>query len=68
MKNEFTIKQAIEIQEEQLKRWEKVLKPEIAAKLRKLVTAENDKTKDPYEICRGTDIDVFVHNPDYYFR
>lgn len=63
---EFTFTRAFEIQEEHLKQWESILKPEVYAKLRILVTATNSTVKSPYDVCRGSMIDTFVHNPGYY--
>lgn len=66
MKDTFTMEQALAIQEQHLKQWDSILKPEIAARLRALVTATNATVKTPYEVCRGSGIDRFVHNPGDY--
>ncbi len=63
---QFTMQDALAIQEEHLKQWESILKPEVAARLRTLVLAENEGVTNPYDVCRGTSIDRFVHNPGQY--
>lgn len=62
----FTMERALAIQEEHLQKWEKILKPEVATKLRILVLAQNAGVTNPYDVCRGTDIDQYVHNAEYY--
>ena len=68
MKNkvQFTMEQSLAIQEAHLKQWETILKPEVAAKLRSIVIAKNKGVTDPYDVCRGSSIDNFVHNPAQY--
>jgi hypothetical protein len=48
--------EALQIQEEHLKQWESILKPEVFAKLRELVTATNATVTDPHDVCRGTEL------------
>jgi hypothetical protein len=53
---------ALKIQEEHLQQWEAILKPEIAKKLREIVLAQNQNLQVPWEVCRGGEIDYYVHN------
>lgn len=59
----FTLEEALKIQEEHLQKWELILKPDVAAKLRAKVLATNVGVTRPYDICRGTAILDFVLNP-----
>jgi len=58
---ELTVERGIEIQTEQLIKWEKVLKPEIYSSLVKHVTKDNHKAVNGYQICRGSDMDIMVN-------
>jgi hypothetical protein len=62
----FTLADALAIQEEHLKQWDLILKPEVAAKLRAIVLATNKGVTNPYVVTRGSDIDHYVHNPVIY--
>ena len=63
MKAEFTLENAIEIQSEQIERWGSVLNTEAYNKLLKEVLKCNAKGyKSPYDVFRGGDIDMFIHN------
>lgn len=61
-KSEFTMNDALKVQKEQLKGWQKILKPEAFDKLQKHAEEKNKITKDPYKVFRGTDIHNFIHN------
>ena len=63
----FTMVQALAIQEKHLQQWETILKPEVSKRLRELVLATNKDVKNPFRVCRGCDIDIYVHNPALYF-
>lgn len=59
----FNHAEALAIQRQHLKMWASILKPEIFAKVEEAVLAKNDPMPiDPYNVCRGTDIDAIVHN------
>lgn len=51
---------ALMVQCEDLVRYRYILKPEIMQLLTDRALYMNKKTKDPYEVWRGTDIDQFV--------
>lgn len=43
--------------------WASILKPEVFAKVEEAVLKTNNPLpQNPYDVCRGTDIDAFVHN------
>jgi hypothetical protein len=56
------MKTVLAIQEEHLKRWDSVLQPEVAAKLRQIATKDNATTKNPYDIVRGDRLYEIVAN------
>lgn len=64
--NDITMTKMLAMQDEHLKQWESILKPEVAAKLRAIVLATNKGVTNPYEITRGSEIDRYVHNPAQY--
>ncbi len=61
-KQEFTIKRAIQVQTEQLKKWKQVLKSEVFSELEKWATEKNHLKVDPYKIIRGSYLTTFVVN------
>lgn len=60
--NSFTVAEAIKIQQDDLAKWERVLKPEVAAEMRRHAEADNDKTTNPHRIIRGSDLSNYVQN------
>jgi hypothetical protein len=58
----FTMEVALKYQEDHLQKWEAILKPEVAKKLREIVLAQNTNLQFPWQVCRGGDIDYYVHN------
>ena len=60
------MEEALNYQRQHLAEWEKVLKPEVFAKLRALVVATNSTVTNPYDVCRGTAIECFIHNAAYH--
>ncbi len=62
MKDIFTRETAIAIQEGDLKRWDVVLKPEVAKRLREIVISRNAILEKPDDICRGDRITMLVLN------
>jgi len=62
----FTLEQALEFQAENLKMWKRLLRPDVYSKLQALVLSQNIPNQDPYSVCRGSDIDNFVHNAEVY--
>lgn len=62
MEKEFTIHDAIIIQQEQLMDWRKVLTPEAFGDLRIHAEQNNRTAKRPEDITRGNSLDVFVTN------
>lgn len=66
MKPEFTVADAIKIQQEHLKQWQEILKPEFFAKLKVWAEATNATETNPYEIRRGSTLDGFIHNQGRY--
>lgn len=59
---QFTVKDAIIIQDAQLANWRKVLKPAIHARLCELVRRTNEGVTNGYDIVRGTRIDEILWN------
>ena len=61
---QFTVKAGMEIQKEQMKFYETVLKPEYFKKLKEKVEEENlkRKYKTGYDVLRGTSIDNIFYN------
>lgn len=60
--NKLTKPEAIKIQTQHLNEWKSVLRPELHEKLTQIVTRNNDKETNPYEICRGNMIDTIIQN------
>jgi len=58
----FTVKDGIQVQDEYLAMYAKVLKPEILSRLTVLVKKTNTKAKTGYDICRGVGIDEILQN------
>lgn len=58
----FTKEQGIAIQTQQLTEFRSVMSAEAFGMLQKLATADNDKAFDGFDIVRGTDIDIILHN------
>lgn len=58
----FTIEEGIQIQESQLKEWKSVLSATAYEKLEQLAKADNKTATSGFDICRGTDLDMIVHN------
>jgi hypothetical protein len=46
--------------------WKRLLRPDVYSKLQALVLSQNIPNQDPYSVCRGSDIDNFVHNAEVY--
>lgn len=62
----FTKAEAIRYQQEHLKQWELVLKPEVFAKLKAWAEETNETEENPYEIRRGCTLNSWVVNPAQY--
>ena len=62
MEKEFTINDAIIIQQDQLMAWRKVLTPEAFGDLRIYAEQNNRTAKRTEDIIRGSDLSVFVTN------
>jgi hypothetical protein len=60
------VEEGVEIQTNQLQKWEQLLKPEIYEWLEKRVTKDNHLAKNGYDIVRGIDISNLVENYLYY--
>lgn len=58
----LTIERAIEIQAEQLKRWEAVLKPEVYRDLKAHCDHDNKGATAGKYVFRGSDMDNFIAN------
>lgn len=58
----LTVNEGIKIQNEQLKGWKKVLIPECYESLEEYAKRNNDKAKTGYDICRGSNLSVYVNN------
>jgi len=58
----LTIERALEIQQEQLNAWEKVLKPEVFRDLKAHCDHDNKAATAGKYIFRGSDMDNFVAN------
>ncbi len=62
MEKEFTVNDAIRIQQEQLQDWRKVLTTETYGDLVVYAKQNNRTAKRPNDIIRGNSLDVFVTN------
>lgn len=63
MTTEFTMQDAMNVQSEQVARWAKVLNTEALLMLEKGIAERNSKGyKTAYDVFRGVDIDMFIHN------
>ena len=62
MGNNFTLDVALSIQDDHLKEWGTVLKPEIHIKVCEIVKKRNIGITNPFQVCRGTDISNIVQN------
>jgi len=61
MKQEFTLQQALDIQEEHINEWELVLNTEAFVRLTIKVKEANKKGyKSPYDVVRGTTLSQYV--------
>ena len=58
----FTLQESLKIQAGQLKKWEAVLKPEVYAKLEQTALESNKGKTNPFEIMRGNELDIYIHN------
>ena len=65
IKNNFTVKDAIKIQEVDLFRWKTILRDDIYIKLEKYAGSENKKAVDGYMVRRGDDLMQFVLSISY---
>jgi hypothetical protein len=60
------MERAMEYQNIDLKRWKTVLLPDVYAKLEAFVADQNKRgVTDPYQVCRGQDLDQWVSNYMY---
>lgn len=63
MSQDFTMQDAMNVQLEQITRWAKVLNTDAYLMLLKGIAKKNAKGyKSPYDVFRGNDIDMFIHN------
>jgi hypothetical protein len=58
----FTKEQGLDIQKRHLKEFKSVMSASAFDLLSKKVTAGNDQAYDGFDIIRGNDIDVILHN------
>lgn len=58
----FTLEDGIAVQTEQLKHWEKVLKPDVYADLKAHCLGKNKTATDGFSVFRGSDMDNYVAN------
>lgn len=63
---DFSVNDAIKIQQEQLQRWSTVLKPDIYNELKRLIDAKTERERSGYEsgrqVLRGTQIQDAIVN------
>jgi len=63
---DFSVNDAIKIQQEQLQRWSTVLKPDIYNELKRLIDAKTARERSGYksghDVFRGTDIEQAIVN------
>lgn len=62
METGLTLEQSIQIQDQHLLEWSNVLKPDVHEKLARIVKNRNKGVTNPYQICRGGDINNIVQN------
>lgn len=58
----FTVQEAIVIQQEQLAKWKKVLRPSVYSSLEKWAEEFNEVVTSPYNVTRGCELSGFVEN------
>lgn len=58
----FSTAEGITYQQEDLKRWQTVLKPEVFQKLKEFAEGGNEQATDGYRVLRGNDFTEFVCN------
>jgi hypothetical protein len=59
---EFTLEQALKIQDSDLGWWSIVLKEEVYKEVHRIVKERNNGVTNPFQICRGSEISTIVHN------
>ena len=59
---EFTLEQGLKIQEDQLKQWQKIMKPEVYDKLKVYIVASNKTAKTGNDVLRGYTIQNWISN------
>ncbi len=59
---EFTLEQALQIQDSDLGWWSIVLKKEVYNEVHRIVKERNNGVTNPFQICRGSEISTIVHN------
>lgn len=62
METGLTLEQSIQYQVKDLEEWKNVLRPDVFEKLVRIVKKKNKGISNPYQICRGNDIDTIVRN------
>jgi hypothetical protein len=62
METGLTLEKALEYQENDLKTWGNVLNSTTYEKLVRIIKTKNKGITNPYQICRGNDIDTIVRN------
>jgi len=68
MEKDFTVNDAISIQQDQLREWKKVLIPEVYGDLRNYAEETNRTEKKPNSIRRGNDLSTYVTNYAIQFK
>ena len=66
MNYELSVESGIEIQADQLKKWEQILKSEVFEDLKAWATSTNNEAKTGYDIRRGNALDNYIGNYQYY--
>lgn len=66
MARDFSIKQGIEVQSQQLSEWKQLLKDNVYIALEIYATKDNHLAKCGDDICRGVTMSDIVHNFLYY--
>jgi hypothetical protein len=59
---EFTLEEALQIQDSDLRWWSIVLKEEVYNEVHRIVKQRNKGVTNPFQICRGSEISTIVHN------
>jgi hypothetical protein len=62
MRSELSVQDGLEIQNQHLQEWKRVLLPEVYFALKEYATRKNHKAESGYDIVRGQDLNSYIRN------